>query len=991
MRLTDGLECAKHHGLIHFVIGCAIFLGLNAAIAESEWPPEGEEVRLRVTRDTHVSSYRKEANYNMGGSSRLKTKGQQEFSLVDLDPAALKGKVINGAILHLHCVSPEAPQRRLTVSTLASEWVEGTSHRYQEQEGSASFNWAAQDKEPWAWPDSDLTAVMNGMGNTIWRFADCTAPDETGWQKVAVDPKVVAARVAGISHGFVIFDDVGSEYECNGEDFEYHMFPNRYVSSSEAGKEHAPYFTVFVGQSDHSAPGPVTGIQSHSDLLPGGEARVSWVTPEDSGPAGTIGYFVRVSEGRIFRWEDASPVPRYLVPPADKPGERVTMRLRDMDLEPGSTVIVGVRPVDAAGNMGPVTEKSVRLAPQYKPPKVGPAPDTRAAKEDLPSVGGAEVFVVDPLDKVHPVSGRMIPGRSDSYRKGNHLWSADDRTVRLHAARNEFVAFQVVVKGPVRNLDARMKFPGNTADDPRAQLFRFKYVDTENGPLPDPLISLRDKFSIPATDEKLDGQKYSSLLAEVWVPHDADPGLHVGTLELKQGDETLPIRIKLEVWDFMLPDHLSFIPQMNAYGRVPEPEHEMPYYMLSHLHRTCLNILPYYWSGNIADDRAPEWDGEKFNWEEFDKRFGPLLDGSAFRDQPRLEVPMEAFYLPLNENWPLEIEDGFTGGYWVEEAIKPGYWQKFTEVSRRLADHIQDKQWTDTMFEFYLNNKVYHKKDRWSRSSAPWIFDEPMHTQDFWALRWFGLAFLEGVRDYRDEVKMMYRCDTSRPQWQRNLLNGVMDVNVVGGAFHEYERYVRQRKRQWGEIAYNYGSPNEITESNVQPAGWCVDTWCRGLDGVLPWQTLGKAESWQKADTLSMFYPGKPVNRPGPHPSIRLKAFRRGQQDAEYLTILTQATGRTRDGVGQWALDELDLSPSFTQTNSEDAGVTHYSGLDPVDLWRLRTRVGEYLNRIAPPDRRKWKEFKPADRDPSRLPDNLGYVDPAPGGPNRSRPFINQK
>ena len=972
-----------------YCLFAVVLFGVEVARGNDDWPPGGRRIRLPVTRDTRVSSYKQEADYNMGGSGRLKTKGHQEFSLVDLDPEALKGKVINGATLHLYCASPQAPQRRLTMSSLASEWVEGTSHRYEEQKGSTSFNWAAQDQEPWAWPGSDLTAVMNGMGNTIWRFADCTPPDENGWQRVAVDPKVVAARVAGISHGFVVFDDVGSEYERDGEEFTYHLLPNRYISSSEAGKNRAPYFTVYVGRSDAEPPPGVGGIRSDNADLPGGEASVSWLTPKDAGLAGPVGYFVRLSEGQSFHWTDATPVPRYLIPLAGQPGEKVTMRLRDMDLEPGGTVIVGIRPVDAAGNVGPVTEKSVRLAPRSKPPKVGSPPEALDSNGSLPSVGGVEVFVVDPLDKVHPVSGQMIPNRSESYRRGNHLWSAAERTVRLHPARNEFVAFQVVLKGRAENLDLEMDFTGNSADAPRSQLFRFEYVDTKKGPLPDPLVALKDKSGIPASDEDIKDQKYASLLAEIRVPHDAGPGMQTGRLKLKQGGQTLSIRIELDVRDFVLPDHLSFIPQMNAYGRVPEPEHEMAYYRLAHRHRTCLNILPYYWSGNIADNRAPEWEGERFDWRRFDKRFGPLLDGSAFRDQPRQGVPVEAFYLPLNENWPLDIEDGFTGGYWVEDAIKPSYWEKFADVSRRLARHVRQKQWTDTMFEFYLNNKVYHKRDRWSRSSAPWIFDEPMHTQDFWALRWFGLAFLEGVRDYRDEVKMMYRCDISRPQWQRNLLDGVMDVNVVGGAFHDYERCVRQRKRRWGEVAYNYGSPNEITESNVQPAGWAVDTWCRGLDGVLPWQTLGKAESWKKGDELSMFYPGK--RRPGPHPSVRLKAFRRGQQDAEYLTILQRATGRARDEVGRWALGELDLSPTFTQTNPEDAGVTHYSGLDPVDLWRLRTRVGEYLDRIAPPDRRKWKEFKPADRDLPELPDNLGYVSPAPAGGRPSPPLTNEK
>ena len=47
-------------------------------------------------------------------------------------------------------------------------------------------------------------------------MADAFPPDEQGWQRVAVDPAVVAARVAGISYGFLLFDDTGSEWSAAG-------------------------------------------------------------------------------------------------------------------------------------------------------------------------------------------------------------------------------------------------------------------------------------------------------------------------------------------------------------------------------------------------------------------------------------------------------------------------------------------------------------------------------------------------------------------------------------------------------------------------------------------------------------------------------------------------------------------------------------------------------------------------------------------------------
>jgi len=91
------------------------------------------EIRIPVTRDTWVSSFHDEQNANLGGADRLKTKGIQEFTLVDLDPQPFQGRVITGATLHLHSRS-EAPLRRVTISTLATNWVEGTSTRYRSRD-----------------------------------------------------------------------------------------------------------------------------------------------------------------------------------------------------------------------------------------------------------------------------------------------------------------------------------------------------------------------------------------------------------------------------------------------------------------------------------------------------------------------------------------------------------------------------------------------------------------------------------------------------------------------------------------------------------------------------------------------------------------------------------------------------------------------------------------------------------------------------------------
>ena len=897
-------------------------------------------VRCDVTRDTWVSEVGKEADGNNGGATRLKTKGIQEFAIVDIDPRPLVGRVIVAATLHLHVASPD-PQRRTTVSTLSSQWTEGTASGYAVQQGSASFNWAQQGVRPWAYAGSDITAVMCGQGNTIWGFADATPPDRDGWQTVRVDPKVMAARVAGVSHGFVVFDDVGSEYERNGDAFKYLLFRNRFVHSREQGRNAAPYFTVELGAQDGQAPEPPKAQAQ------GGA--VTWATPADRGPAGVIGFLARVGESGPFNWETAKPVPQWQVPLAGGVGQRLTMSLGDLGLRPGQTVNIGLRAVDGAGNASEVTVVQARAADPPPPVALKAAP-AKPLDDDaqLPVIGGVKVAIVDALDKVHPVTGGLIGPRGPGYLRANHLWSAANKTIRLHAAGNELVDFQVVLQGKAPR--ARVDLEMARGDGIRSSLHRFRHVASKAGPLPDPLVPLSGDLNIPATDEKIDGQEAATLLAEVYVPRRVRPGLHEGTLKITSDGRTLSLRVELTVWDFSLPDRLSFVPEMNCYG-LPDPPAEVAYYRLSHEHRTCLNRLGYNWRGQLDAGCGPRWDGREFDWARYDQRFGPLLDGSAFADLPRGRAPVEFFYLPLNENWPVDVNRHFKGGYWIESAFTDEYRRGLVEASRAFAEHCRAKGWTGTVFEFYLNNKVYHKENSWSRSSAPWIFDEPVNTQDFWALRWYGTAFREGAgrtgpiaasSPARAHAMMAFRCDISRPQWQRDILDGVLDVNVVGGAFRRYQRMVIDRKARHGQIVINYGSTNAIEESNVQPAAWCIDSWTLGADGVLPWQTVGNDKSWQQADPLSLFYPGKAAGRDGPFPSIRLKAYRRGQQDVEYLAMLADRLKRPREDVARAVREILKLSAT-TDQRGEEAGLVRFDALEPATLWELRVRVGATL------------------------------------------------
>jgi hypothetical protein len=910
-------------------------------------------IRLPVLRDASFSQAGREADTSVGGAPRLHLKSNRVMVLLDVDPSPLRGRVVRRATVHLRLADKE-PLRRITVGSVGAEWFEESS----------TFKHRRPPDAPWSFPGSNLSSVILSAGGTVWRMSDATPPDAEGWQHIPVDPVVVAARVAGVSYGFVVFDDTGTEWKREGENFTEFLFPNRFVHSREAGAVNAPYLTVLLGAEDKDPPDAVGGLQSEIGDLPAGEAWVSWVTPQDHGTAGTIGFLVGA---------DGKEVPRHLIPAAGSPGERVRMHLRDLGLPAGATVKLDVRAVDGAGNVGPVAAAALRVSAHQARPLPGVAPRPLEGIASLPQLGGAEVAILDELDKLHPVTGEIIPAQAEAYLSANHLWSAKDGQIRLYAGRNEFIAFQVLLRGKVTGVQPTLSFAGDAAAQPQVAFGGYGHVTSKRGPLPDPIAPLRQAVSVPDAEEKIPGQKSASLHCEVYVPHQARAGLHEGKLVLRAGGEALTFPVSLHVWDFTLPDYLSFLPDMNCYGL---PQNERAYYRLAHRHRTVLNRVPYSQSGNISRGCAPIWDGHQLDWTAWDERFGPYLDGSAFADLPRRGVPLESFYLPLHENWPSPMNGNYNGDYWADRAFPASYRRTLVEVARQFSEHCNVKGWNDTLFQGFCNNKYYYKRNGWSRGSSPWLLDEPSNFQDYWALRYFGSAFHEGFSKAPGKAKMVFRCDISRPQWQRNTFDGLLDYNVVASATRPYYRLVIDRKAATGELVIEYGSANEIEKNNMQPVGWSLDAWSLGTDGVLPWQVIGRPRSWEQADTLSLFYPAQGQDAE-PVPSVRLKAFRRGQQDVEYLTLWSQLQKEPRWAVGKSVQRALRLAAERRDTGGEeDVGVLDYNRLRPQDVWALRMRIGQALSEAKPEPKRKLVELRTPPRDPTRLVPALESTQP---------------
>ncbi|MFM9065922.1 MAG: hypothetical protein ACKOUR_01140, partial [Planctomycetota bacterium] len=1039
-------------------------------LSAAEPERKGNTIRLPVTRDLWVSTVGAEANGNNGSAPRLKLKSIQEMSLLDFDFQPLRGRVIERATLHVRLATEERLWR-VTVGSVAADWVEGTGSGYQVQAGSSTFARRQHPLIPWTLQNglsgltsySDLTAVTLGGGHSLWRMADAFPPDQQGWQRVAVDPDVLATCVAKLSHGVIVFDDTGSEWTRSGERVKMRTFPNRFIHSRESNRDSAPYLSVTLADEDHEAPAQPTDSKGDSRVTDDVTLRLTWKTPADVGPAGVLGFHITLDglpltrefiplANRVGEWNQAE-VPHIHdwlecagnltathAPSTQDAGVAGRTARETRPARPAREVKYTVSAVDRAGNIGPAAEGRVVIparsnfslrSPGDTPAGDTPAGDSAAGRSALPAkpvgkqpaaakkslaekLGARGLTIVDIADTVlprlqvpkpylqagaNPVSAdkaagsgtptfQFIPARSPEYADRNHLWDAAAATVHVPSARNEIVSFQLLLGGVTQPVQASLTWQPPAASaasqplpTPIVRWGQSLTVPGPGGPVFDPVLPLPDGRSRIAVGTARAAGDILGLVCEVEVPRAVAAGRWMGQLKLSSDKGELQLQVHLDVQDFALPDQLSFLPEMNCYGL---PANELDYYRLAHRHRTVLNRVPYAQNGEVATGCAPVMRGDQLDWSAWDRRFGPLFDGSAFADLPRAGVPIECFYLPLHENWPTTMATGYQGGYWADHAFTPEYRAAFVQMAQQFAEHLSQRGWNSTMFQGFLNNKVDFKVNGWSRASSPWLLDEPANWHDYWALRWFGLAFHEGVRQASPSARLAFRADISRPEWQRDSLDDVLDYNVVqGGAFHRYRSLVLNRKQQFQQTVVVYGGTSLPSQNRLQPVAWCWDSWLSGADGVLPWQTVGTDQSWQREEDTCLFYPGGAVEQREPVVSLRLKAYLRGQQDAEYLTLAARAlrverlqfAQAVRELLHDWGVAWKAESRGTGAAVAEDAGRLEFQQISSELLARLRAELARRLVAAKPAYAPRLVEFQ----FPARQPDDH----PLRGGPVR--------
>jgi hypothetical protein len=859
------------------------------------------EIRCVDVKDVWLScATRDEAQSNGGKAPRIKLKVLQEFGLFDFDVSALKGNAIDSASLFLAPDGGErfAPGRGsdlrwFSVSTVSSPWEEGEGVQYtlDEKGHGATFSEASYKTRPWTVSGSKCWDVILGNGNSLRCDVDAGNPVQ-GWFEIRLDKRLLQALVANAAHGLAVLD--GS----TGVD------RNSYVASRD-GKR-APYLLVRTSGDDSVAP-----------HVPG-DVKIVPAPNEATVAHGALEIALTVPD-RAFAFHiklDGQPLPRWQIPFAAKAGTRQTFAVRY--LPPNSEAKIEIAVASDSGTMSPFVAVTGRSSPAITVPQ-------------LPKLGAADTY--------------RIP------------FTLDHAPPHLSAARGEIVSLPLRIEFPGKNIQIQIK----GLDGVGVKLWRGWFVKSKLAhAFPDYAIPVNDALPINSPDDKNGVGSDAWVEVDLSVPSDFAPGVHHAICDVLIGGDSHRLPFELNVHTAVIPAEIHFNPELNAYEE-PGSAGSARFFdahRLAHYHRCSINSVPYSQRGDLHAGVAPAVgrDGHVTDWSAYDKNIGPLLDGSAFKDNPRSGVPVAVAYLPLSENYPAPMKPNYAPGCAVngpdwkpkhnifakppEDAFSRDYQAAFRNCAADFARHFEEKQYTRTLAECFFNNKWSFFKT--GLGGTAWTMDEPDQYLDWHALQFYSRLFHDGIASERKTARLVFRGDISRPMWQGNCMDGMMEVLCANNEQFQMPQIMRDRRRMPTSV-YAYGEANGIDRSNLETVAWCLKAWCNGCDGVLPWQSLGDDSAFDIGDKPgngnALIVDGSRRFGVNAIASFRVHAFRDGAQLCELLRLLEIKKGWSRAHSGALVSQVIPLGAEFKQGFADDAAPLKFDKLDSADFVRLKEGI----------------------------------------------------
>jgi len=469
-------------------------------------------------------------------------------------------------------------------------------------------------------------------------------------------------------------------------------------------------------------------------------------------------------------------------------------------------------------------------------------------------------------------------------------------SIALTAARNEFVSFQVVVNGGdsgAKGVTASFEGLEGPASirGPNVTLYREAYLNItklsgntgKTGLWPDGLVPDTDEiagekrnafpFDVPRAQSR-------AIWVDVLVPQDAPPGSYRGEVRLSGNGLTAQVPVELKVVDAELPSTPSLASAFLIFtsnvcrahtgaadcgGAEKQAELMGRYQRLALEHRFT---LPNFYALPGGND-----------WSQFDRLYGPYLDGTAPSRLPGAKMTSAQLSGPKSAKVAAKLS--------------------------ALARHFEERGWLDRAYDY--------------------TGDEPPYGVSFSEV----LARAKTVQSVSPSIRTLLttNIDAAKKHGLAELLDVISPVvnhldgtsaPFKGSQSGKYDAWLRTPGRElWVyqscmSHGCSYGTNAPENQGAVGWPSYMVDrsgaknramqwvAFLEGATGELYYETAHKLPSaWKDVFDFNgngdgtLFYPGTPAAIGGttqvPVASIRMKLIRQGMQDYEWLKLVADA------------------------------------------------------------------------------------------------------
>lgn len=501
----------------------------------------------------------------------------------------------------------------------------------------------------------------------------------------------------------------------------------------------------------------------------------------------------------------------------------------------------------------------------------------------------------------------------------------DAKGIRLHAARNETIAFQLIVRRngwstgdsfrvAVSDLTGAQR---TLATQKNVTLYEAWYHaindgghkwggDSEVLPWPgsypdvlipelascDKKVRIRERFKSPKSL-----RTNSNAWIDFYVPRDQKPGNYQGkvTLALDTSDQ-LEIPLALTVWDVELPakpsiDAVGELYRSYALEGASKDRSSASWRTMAHCyqqlaHRHRMIFLERF------DDLV------ELDWPSYRDYAGPILDGSLFTPENGYHgtgqaTPVHLWRTPWEQDFNVELE----------HAIEKAALLEFEKMAEKWREEVLRNQWHDTRYFAYIFDEIVGRTDE----SA-----DENRSRDYLLMAHNAVHDVQQAIDKGAQgplIDLIWTTHTDADQWSGDK---ELDFSQVvrfwapnAGAANS--RFLAERRAQGQRVwFYHDGHPaigaHNVNSSGIEMRNWGVVTARYNLDGHFMWAlNLGQDDApFRHPNYLLgddrygngvLVYPGNQLPKisypsaPGPLPSMRLKAWRRGLQDAELVFL----------------------------------------------------------------------------------------------------------